>query len=849
MKIRQLFTLRSPLLEPAPALASGDTPAFVRFAASGSGDKETVTVQRRRRTTSSDQRERASTPTRERDAGKPSAPPPKGPGGPTGGGRPPSSGGGRPGGGRMTLPGMVLLLALFLCIGAFSLFNRGGDKGAAPVQSQPTGVASVDTVEDPAPTATPASAPLAAAGSGDGEKWLVMLYQDADDKILEQDIFVDLNEAERAGSSDQVQIVSQIDRFQAGYRGGGDWSSAKRFFVTQDSDLESAGSQQVADLGEVNMADGDTLVDFVTWAAETYPADKYVLIMADHGMGWPGGWSDPTAPGRVGGDSPIEQRLGDQLYLHELDAALGEIRAQTGIDKFELIGMDACLMGHLEVFSALEPHARYAVASQETEPALGWAYTSFLRALQSNPNVSGAELGRLIVDSYIQDDQRIVDDQARLDFVGGGRGVLSKVSLPSANQLAQQLEANVTLSAVDLSALPALMDSVDELSYALQQIDQKPVAQARSYAQSYTSIFGNQVPPSYIDLGSFTKLLEESTRDGEVVQAARRVQDALAASVIAERHGSAKPGASGVSVYFPNSQLYANPVSGYQSYGAVAERFAQESLWDDFLTYHYTGREFEPAAKEVSAPQDAGAVRSPAAGGITVSPILASAATAAPGETVLLSVDIDGDNVGYVKLLAGFHDSAANSIYLADQDYLESSDTRQVDGVYYPVWPDGEFTMEFAWEPIVFAIDDGNTRAETVFTPQTYGASFEDALYTVDGVYTYADEDVTRPARLYFRDGALAQVFGFNGEGVTGAPREIRPRAGDTFTVFEQWMDLGADGRVEKVSTEEGKTLTFGDEPFTWVDLDAAAGEYVVGFLVEDLDGNQYPAYTQITVE
>ena len=28
-----------------------------------------------------------------------------------------------------------------------------------------------------------------------------MLYQDADDKILEQDIFVDLNEAERVGSA------------------------------------------------------------------------------------------------------------------------------------------------------------------------------------------------------------------------------------------------------------------------------------------------------------------------------------------------------------------------------------------------------------------------------------------------------------------------------------------------------------------------------------------------------------------------------------------------------------------------------------------------------------------------
>ena len=42
-------------------------------------------------------------------------------------------------------------------------------------------------------------------------------------------------------------------------------------------------------------------------------------------------------------------------------------------------------MAHLEVFSALAPHARYAVASQETEPALGWAYTGFLEGADRQP--------------------------------------------------------------------------------------------------------------------------------------------------------------------------------------------------------------------------------------------------------------------------------------------------------------------------------------------------------------------------------------------------------------------------------------------------------------------------------
>jgi hypothetical protein len=109
------------------------------------------------------------------------------------------------------------------------------------------------------------------------------------------------------------------------------------------------------------MADGDSLVDFITWAVETYPARKYALIMSDHGAGWPGGWMDP-APGGLGRDKVVMAQLFgvDGLWLMELDRALAKARQQTGLDKFELIGFDACLMGQLEVFTAVEPHARYA---------------------------------------------------------------------------------------------------------------------------------------------------------------------------------------------------------------------------------------------------------------------------------------------------------------------------------------------------------------------------------------------------------------------------------------------------------------------------------------------------------
>jgi hypothetical protein len=761
---------------------------------------------------------------------------------------------------------MLIALVVIVCICViplYFLFGRGDSElSSLPPADQAAGEQDITGFEQPEPTSLPqvqptrrpqvTLAPGLSAGTAGGNTWTVMLYQDADDKILEQDIYIDLNEAERVGSGDGVQIVAQVDRYRAGYTGDGDWTSTKRFYITQDNDLNQVGSEQVADLSEVNMADGRTLIDFVTWAMETYPADKYALILSDHGLGWPGGWSDPTASGTGVRGLPLAQATGDQLFLMEIDQALEQIRAETGLEKFELIGMDACLMGHLEVFSALAPHARYAVASQETEPSLGWAYAAFLSELRANPAMSGADLGRAIVDSYIDDDQRIVDRQARAEFAGGGSllGNLFGGGGSSAEQIASQLSKTITLTAADLGGLPALMDSFNAFAAGLQDADQRTVAQARSFSQAFTSIFGKDVPASYIDLGNFAQ--QVASRDAGFEQAAGQLLAAIQGMVVAEKHGPGRSGATGVSIYFPNSKLYGLNTAGAESYVVAADRFASQSLWDDFLAYHYTGRTFDAASARLAAPEPGETVEAPAAGGIQVSPLTLSSTEVARGEVVLLSADIQGENIGYIKLFVGYFDRAANSIYVADSDYLESSDTRQIDGVYYPEWGEGEFTLEFEWEPVVFAISDGVNTEVALFTPEVYGKTFEEAVYSVEGIYTFAQDGEQRNARLYFENGRLVQVFGFTGEAEaqsgTGAPREIIPQSGDAFTILELWYDLDAQGNISQAVRQEGGTLTFGDQMFEWVDLDAATGEYLVGFLVEDLDGNPTAVYENVTV-
>ncbi len=596
------------------------------------------------------------------------------------------------------------------------------------------------------------------------------------------------------------------------------------------------------------MGSGASLVDFVSWSVANFPADRYMLIMSDHGLGWPGGWSDPSPGGADGSRSPLASRLGQNLYLNEIDQALGIARQQAGIDKFDLIGMDACLMSQLEVYTALQPHARVAVASEEVEPSLGWAYAGFLDVLTANPGISPEDVGKLIVQSYIREDQRITDAQARADFLRGGSpmGGFFGPSNVSAGQLAAQMERNVTLTAVDLERMPEMMASVNNFVYALQGENQSLVAQARGYAQSYTSIFGKQVPPSFIDLGHFSALVGRNTREGEVSQAAEQVLSSLSRFVIAEKHGAGKPGSTGVAIYFPNSTLYSSPLTGPQSYTEIADRFAATSLWDDFLAFHYHDRTFSQQDAVPVVPSG-GATRAPGLGSIAVSPITVSSSNAAPDQPVRLSVDISGENIGFIYLFVGYYDSGSNSIYVADTDYLESPNVRELNGVYYPEWSE-DFTLAFNWDPIVFAISDGLDTLPTLFTPENYGFTYEEAIYSVEGMYTFAQNDESLNARLYFQNGALTSVYGFTGVDETGAPREITPQPGDRFTLFEKWLDLGSDGSVSETIYQQGESLTFGSQPFTWEQLYAAQGEYIVGFIIEDLDGNQYPIYSPIAV-
>jgi hypothetical protein len=74
---------------------------------------------------------------------------------------------------------------------------------------------------------------------------------------------------------------------------------------------------------------------------------------------------------------------------------------------FDLIGFDACLMSTLELAKAVKPSADYMLASESIEPTHGWDYVAFIGYASENPEASAEEIGRVIIDSYLENPSHV----------------------------------------------------------------------------------------------------------------------------------------------------------------------------------------------------------------------------------------------------------------------------------------------------------------------------------------------------------------------------------------------------------------------------------------------------------
>jgi hypothetical protein len=140
------------------------------------------------------------------------------------------------------------------------------------------------------------------------------------------------------------------------------------------------------------MSDYKTLTAFINYVYKHYPSEKYDLILWDHGGGVQSGFA-------VDENKPERQY---RIFLKDMLTALKENDLTKNHGKFETINYDACLMGTLEYLLALSPYMNYYIASPRSIPGDGQEYSCWLNMLGEKPDISTMELGKAIVDRYVE---------------------------------------------------------------------------------------------------------------------------------------------------------------------------------------------------------------------------------------------------------------------------------------------------------------------------------------------------------------------------------------------------------------------------------------------------------------
>lgn len=406
------------------------------------------------------------------------------------------------------------------------------------------------------------------------KKWTFMVYL-AGDNNLDQNGVTDLDEMKRIGSTDAINIIAQFDR-------AGEGVETKRYFLRRGTSLSD---DAVTNLGETNTGNPQALVSFIRWGIRKYPAERYAIVLWNHGQGW-----DDTdiytsdrhravhrlARGRIrhaffrtsihsalfAAAKPgiarailLDDNAKDFLDNVEMKKALIEVKKILGC-KIDVLGMDACLMSMAEVAYQVRDSVDFIVGSEQTEPLEGWPYHTILDAIAKNPVMGRGELAAVIVEKYLA-------SYTPYD--------------------------NVTQSALDLARSESMVIAITALAKALSDGLDDPttrqiIMQTRVQVQSY------EVQEN-IDLVDFCLLLKDKLSPGSpLALECRNVIDAIAdSSGIITKSGYKGTGVNnshGLAIYFPT--IFVSPL-----YAKLD--FAKKTGWGVFLSKYVTSIRIRPA--------------------------------------------------------------------------------------------------------------------------------------------------------------------------------------------------------------------------------------------------------------
>lgn len=280
---------------------------------------------------------------------------------------------------------------------------------------------------------------------------------------------------------------------------------------------------------KANMAASEVLSGCLNTVKEKFPAKEYEIIFWDHGAGPLEGYGndtrfDPQAPKNI-----------NMLSVEDICRAFEE----AGFDQkpFAWIGFDACLMGSLEVLSAMKPYTDTLIAAPETEPGSGWNY-QFLS--EYDLSKSPEDISSLIVNYY--------GDSLR-------------------NKHSEKSNVRFSLAAYDLSKAEALQTAVDDLFVQINSAVEKNAAEVQKITEAAGKSwnYGYKTGFELIDLGQFVSLLPD-----EYEPAANKVKEAIGKMIFCGQSNLAST--TGMSFYLPVQEK-----NNYEACGKAAVASLQPS--------------------------------------------------------------------------------------------------------------------------------------------------------------------------------------------------------------------------------------------------------------------------------
>lgn len=368
------------------------------------------------------------------------------------------------------------------------------------------------------------------------KEWSFLLYLNGNNNL---DSFgtLNLNQMEKVGSSDQVNMVVQW----ASIRNG----DVRRLYIQKDNDANSVTSPVVQNLGSADMGDARTLEDFIRWGITNYPAKHYFVAVWDHGSGWHLIQAQKRGAVQIS-DISWDDNTGHSMTTKQLGEVMNNVAKWLG-RKIDIYGSDACLMGMAEVAGEMKDSVAYFVGSQDLEPGAGWPYTEFLAPVVAKPTMNARDFASTLTTEYAK------------SYSGGSNG-----------------RDNVTMATYDLARYDAIKTAVTKLG---AEINRMPDA-ARAKVLAAAKVAQSFEYSDYVDLGDFLKRLgAQQIReiDSKVLDEAT---ESLRQFVVITKNTGAFAAATGASMWIPTSS---GTLSAYlSSYRTL--QWDTDTRWSSALT-------------------------------------------------------------------------------------------------------------------------------------------------------------------------------------------------------------------------------------------------------------------------